>query len=100
MENVSSIAKLLALFKFQVGGCSYSLALVRAYGQPSGVTRRKDRDLNLHRVRAKANPYRIVPIESIVRGTLLVEDITIPGDCFIVDTIDGDMFLRVPTLSL
>ena len=99
-ESESFIAKLLSLFKFQAGTCSHSLALVQAYGQPPGSIRCKDKDLGLHRVRVKASPYKIIAIKSIVCGTLLVEDNSVPGDCFIVDTIDGDMFLCVPTLSL
>ena len=99
-ESESFVAKLLSLFKFQVGTHSHSLALVRACGQPPGRIRRKDRDLGLHCVRVKASPYKIIAIKSIVHGTLLVNDVDVPGDCFIVDTIDGDMFLRVPTLSL
>jgi len=40
----------------------------------------------------------IIPLESIVRGALLVEDTNTPGDFFVVDTVDGDMFLRIASL--
>lgn len=97
-ENGSFFAQLLCLFQLQVETHSHSLALVRVYGRPPGSTRRKDRDLGLYRVRVKGSPYAIVTIESIVRGALLVKDVDIPDECFVVDTIDGDMFLRTPTL--
>ena len=93
-------AQLLCLFQFYTDTQSYNLALIQTYGQPSGSIRRKDRDLGLHRLWLKNNPYAIITVESIVRGVLLVEDATIQGDYFVVDTIDGDMFLRMTTLSL
>lgn len=43
----------------------------------------------------KSSPYAILPLESIVCGALLVEDPDIQGDYFVVDTMDGDMFLRM-----
>ena len=99
-ESETFISQLLCLFKLQVETYSYSLALVRVFGQPPGRMRRRDKDLGLHRVRIKASPYRVIMVKSIVRGTLLVQDPNTPDEYFIVDTLDGDMFLRVPTLSL
>ena len=93
-------AQLLRIFCFQTDTCSHSVALVRTYGQPGGSHRRKDRDLGLYRVRVRSSPYKIIPIESIVRGAVLVQDADNPDDYFVVDTIDGDMFLRMTTLSL
>ena len=97
-ENGSFLAQLLSLFQFQAGTHSHSLALVQVYGQPPGSTRRKDRELGLHRVWVKSSPYAIVAVEWIIRGALLIEDTNIQGDCFVVYTIDSDMFLRIPTL--
>ena len=91
-------AQLLSLFQFQTDTQSHDLALIQVYSQPPGSTRRKDRDLGLHRLRLKNNPYTIVAVESIVRGALLVEDTTTQGDYFIVDTIDSDMYLRMSSL--
>jgi len=91
-------AKLLSLFKFQTDSQSHSLALVQVYSKPSGSVRRKDRELSLYRVRVRSNPYAIIALGSIVRGALLVEDTNFQGDYFVVDTVDGDMFLRMPTL--
>ena len=93
-------AQLLSIFQLQTDTLSHNLALVQEYGQPPGSTRRKDKDLGLYRLRLKNNPYTIIAAESIVRGALLVEDATIQGDYFVVDTIDGVMFLRMITLPL
>lgn len=98
-EGGSFFAQLLCLFKFQSGNRSHSLALTRTYGRPPGGIRRKDRELGLYRVRVKSSPYKIIALESIVRGAVLVEDTDNPGDYFVVDTIDGDMFLRMAALS-
>ena len=99
-KSGSFFAQLLCLFKVQAGTHSHSLALTRTYGPVSGSARRKDRELGLHRVRVKLSPYKIIAIGSIVRGAVLVEDADHPGEHFIVDTIDGDMFLRMIALSL
>ena len=92
-------AKLLSLFQFQAGTQSHSLALVQVYSRPPGNIRRKDRELGLYRVQVRSNRYAIIALDSIGRGALLVEDANIQGDYFVVDTVDGDMFLRMPTLS-
>ena len=99
-ESGFFFAKLLSLFQLQTDTQSHSLALVQVYGKPSGSTRRKDNNLGLYRVRVKPNPYAIIALDSIVRGALLVEDADIQGDYFVVDTVDGDMFLRIAALSL
>ena len=91
-------AQLLSLFQFQADTQSHSLALVQVYGRPPGSIRRKDRELGLHRVRVKSNPYAIITLDSIVRGALLVKDADTQGDYFVVDTVDGDMFLRMATV--
>ena len=93
-------AQLLSLFRVQADARSHSLALIRVYGRLPGSIRRKDKELGLHRVRVKNSPYAIIALESIVRGALLVEDADVQGDYFVVDTVDGDMFLRMATLSL
>lgn len=99
-EGRPFFAQLLSLFEIQTNTRSHALALVRVYGRPPGSIRRKDKDLGLYHVRVKSSPYVIIPLESIVHGVLLVEDADIQGDYFVVDTVDGDIFLRMPTLSL
>jgi hypothetical protein len=85
-------AQLVSLFQVQTDTQSHSLALVQAYNRPPGSTRRKDRELGLYRVRVMISPYAIIPLKSIIRGALLVEDADTQGDSFVVDTVDGDMF--------
>lgn len=91
-------ARILRLFRIAVGGQSYPFAYVKSYCRPPGQARRKDKDLGLHRVKVRANPYEIISVQSIVRGALLVQDSDNPDDYFVVDTIDADMFLRMQTL--
>lgn len=98
-KSGSFFAQLLCLFKIQAGTHSHSLALTQTYGPTPGSARCKDRDLGLYRVRVKLSPYKIIAIGSIVRGAVLVQDADNPSDHFVVDTIDGDMFLRMIALS-
>ena len=90
----------MSLFQLQTDTKLHSLALVRVYSRPPGSTRRKDKELGLYRVRVKSIPYAIIAIESIVRGALLVQDMDILDDYFVVDTVDGDMFLRMASVPL
>ena len=61
--------------------------------------RRKDKDLGLYRLQLKTKQYEIISLESIVRGALLVPDSARPGQYLVVDTVDGDMFLRMKSLT-
>lgn len=98
-RNGHCFARLLRLFKISISTESHLLAYVQSYCRPPGQVRRKDKDLGLYRVRKKANPYEITPIQSIVRGALLVQDSENPNDYFVVDTVDADMFLRMRHLT-
>lgn len=91
-------ARLLRLFKISVATESHYLAYVQSYCRPAGQARRKDKDLGLYRLRVKASPYEIISTESIVRGALLVQDSERSDDYFVVNTVDGDMFLRMQSL--
>jgi len=97
-EHGHFFARLLHLFKVTVGTQTHALAYVKRYSRPSGPLRRKDKDLGLYRLQSRANRFEIVPLESVVRGALLVPDSDNPEECFVVDTVDGDMFLRMKTL--
>jgi len=81
-----------------MGNQTYPVVYVKSYCRPSGQVRRKDKDLGLYRVRVKADPYEIISVQSIVRGTLLVQDSDNLDDYFVVDTVDADMFLRMKSL--
>ena len=97
-EHRYFFARILRLFKISTAMESHSLAYVQSYCRPVGQTRRRDKDLGLYRVRVKVNPYEIISTESIVRGALLVQDSERSDDYFIVNTVDGDMFLRMQSL--
>jgi hypothetical protein len=100
VEDAFFFAQLISLFQLQTDTKLHSLALVQVYSRPPGSTRRKDKELGLYRVRVKSSPYAIIAIGSIVRGALLVQDMDILGDYFVVDTVDGDMFLRMASVPL
>jgi hypothetical protein len=91
-------ARILRLFQIFVEMKPHYIAYVKVYCRPPGQVRRKDKDLGLHRVRVRANPYELISVQSIVRGALLVEDSDNPDDYFVVDTVDADMFLRMQSL--
>ncbi|KAK0461489.1 hypothetical protein IW261DRAFT_1576985 [Armillaria novae-zelandiae] len=98
-------AQLVLVFECVVHGTTYPLMLVRPFGEAVGPMTRKDRDLGFYRVRTKidSKPF-IVSIYSVIRGALLIEDVTNQGgwlvkDSFVVDMIGADMFLRMQKLS-
>ena len=95
-EDGHFFARILRLFQIDMGGQSHPVAYVKSYCRRRAG--RKDKDLSLYRVRVKANPYEIISVQSIVRGALLVQDSDSLDDYFVVDTVDGDMFLRMQTL--
>ncbi|KAK0467480.1 hypothetical protein IW261DRAFT_1680440 [Armillaria novae-zelandiae] len=98
-------AQLVLVFECVVHGTTYPLMLVRPFGEAVGPMSQKDRDLGFYRVRTKieSNPF-IISIYSVIRGALLIKDVTNQGgqpvkDYFVVDMIDADMFLRMQKLS-
>ncbi|KAG1903490.1 uncharacterized protein F5891DRAFT_946968 [Suillus fuscotomentosus] len=93
------LGRLLLLFECPVGDNVFPLALVHPYDAPIGVRLRKDKHLNLLRVRAKPRAQaEFFSTRSIIRGALLVHDENL--DYFVVDTVDTDMFLRVKEMHL
>ena len=98
LEDRNFFACLLHLFEVTVGKQSHALAYVKSYCRPSGPMRRKDKDLGLYRLQVKAKQYEIIPLDSVVRGALLVPDSDNPDEYLVVDTIDGDMFLQMKNL--
>ena len=99
MEHGHFFARLLHLFEVTVGEHLHAIAYVESYCRPSGSMRRKDKDLGLYRLQLKTKQYEIISLESIVRGALLVPDSARPGQYLVVDTVDGDMFLRMKSLT-
>ena len=98
LEHGHFFARLLHLFEVTVGERSHALAYVESYCRPPGSMQRKDKDLGLYRLQLKAKQYEIISLESVVRGALLVPDSKKPGQYLVVDTVDGDMFLRMKSL--
>jgi hypothetical protein len=97
-EDGHFFAHLLHLFQVTVGTQSHALAYVESYCRSPGPIRCKDKDLGLYRLQLKADQYEIISLESVVRGALLAPDSEHPGEYLIVDTVDGDMFLRMKSL--
>ena len=92
-------AQLIFVFSLTIGKIKYPLALV----QPLDATvsddqQEKDKDLGLIRVCAQPREHsEIFPVASIVRGAVLVKDLSenMEYDYLVMDIIDGDMFLRL-----
>lgn len=72
-----------------------SFALVQPLDAPTGSKTKVDKDLDFIRLRSrKQSESEFISVKSIIRGALLVEDRRRLGDFLVVDTVDGDWFLR------
>ena len=89
----------LHLFQVKFGTRLHSLAYVKPYCRPSGRMRCKDRDLGTYRLQLQASQSRIISLESVVCGALIVPDVDKPEEYLVVDTVDTDMFLRMKQLE-
>ncbi|KAH9901641.1 hypothetical protein C8Q73DRAFT_636091 [Cubamyces lactineus] len=89
-------AQLQFVFVCEFMGTRYPLALVRRLDVVN-TRRTVDRDLGLCRVRCTniRHASQFIPITSIVRGALITPDAEKASDSFVIDTVDGDMFLRL-----
>ena len=95
-EKVDFFAKLILIFSVEFEEREYPLALIQPLDRPTGTLRRKDRLLELFRVGAQPRDRpELISIHSIIRGAFIIPDFENTDDCFVVDTIDGDMFLRI-----
>ena len=93
--------RLVFLFTCQVGTRTYPLALIQALEKHlhQGPTRKTDRKLSIYRWKIRARSRcEIIPVDSLIRGAVLISDRKYTGDYFVIDTLDADMFLRVKTL--
>jgi hypothetical protein len=89
-------AQLLFIFTCTVAGRSFPICLTRPLDASTGQSQRaKDRDLRLHRLRAKPSTEFFFA-QSIVRGVPVIQDFDRVGDYFVMDVIDhsGDLFIR------
>jgi hypothetical protein len=89
-------ACLVFAFSFQVGDQQHLFALIHAYDAPTGMLRRKDKDLGLIRVRARPQKdAEFIPVQSIIRGAFIVPTFESVDEYHVVDIVDVDMFLRL-----
>ena len=93
--------RLVFLFTCRVGTKTYPLALVQALEKhsPQGPTRGIDKKLSIYRWKIHARSRcEIIPVDSLIRGAVLISDTKYQGDYFVIDTLDADMLLRVKSL--
>lgn len=96
--NKIIFAKLVFIFECRFEEVVEPLALVLPLDVPTGPRSRKDKDLGLHRVRAVPRiDCEFIPVQSIIRGAMLVQDQDTPDEYFVVDVVDTDMFMRMRT---
>jgi len=90
-------AQLACIFICRIANHDYRLALIQTLEKSTRQsTKAVDRELSILRwhIRARSR-CEVVPLDSIVRGAVLLEDTKNKGDYFVIDTLDGDMFLRL-----
>ncbi|KAG1797825.1 uncharacterized protein HD556DRAFT_1431036 [Suillus plorans] len=88
--------RLIFIFTCLVEGTSHPMALIQPCDAPIQNRPLKDRLLGLWRVGAQPqHKSEFIFTESIIRGALLLEDRSQPGDFLVVDSIDTDMFLHM-----
>jgi hypothetical protein len=89
------------MFTCRVRGQDCRLALVlplKKSIRPS--TRDDDKALSIHRWQAQdRDKCRVIPLDCIIRGAVLVKDPAHAKDYFLIDMLDGDMYLRVKGLA-
>ncbi|KAG1720903.1 uncharacterized protein EDB91DRAFT_1240362 [Suillus paluster] len=88
--------KLVLILTCTVGDVQYPVTLVLPYDQPVGIRPQKDKDFQFWHIKRKPRASaEFFSVHSIVRGCMIVEDVSRPDEFLIVDTIDTDMFLRM-----
>ncbi|KAI0324005.1 hypothetical protein GY45DRAFT_1314512 [Cubamyces sp. BRFM 1775] len=94
-ESRVGFAQLRLVFICEFEKTAYPIALVSNFDVATTRIPAMDADLGLHRVRQSADPV-FIPATSIIRGALLSDAFTAgQRDRFVIDTVDGDMFLRL-----
>lgn len=92
-------ARILSVFVCSVGSATYPVALVLPLDAPierSGLRHIKDQELSMHRVRARPRrEAEFISIHSIIRGAVLIQDSEKEGDFHVLDTLNGEMLLRM-----
>ncbi|KAI0084277.1 hypothetical protein BDY19DRAFT_1026392 [Irpex rosettiformis] len=90
------VCKLIRVFVYEtVNGQKLGLALVQPLNEQVR-SRPGDARLGLCRVREKQRQASIViPIRSVIRGTVIVEDVAHKGEYTVMDMLDTDTYLRM-----
>ncbi|KIJ15702.1 hypothetical protein PAXINDRAFT_76786, partial [Paxillus involutus ATCC 200175] len=91
----TTFVRLIFMFSCEIPDLgNFQLALVQPYTAGIGIQRRLDRDFKRTCVKAVPRPASIfIPLESIIRGTLLYPDPENCNEFLVVDHIDSNMFL-------
>ncbi|KAI0699097.1 hypothetical protein BC835DRAFT_1461472 [Cytidiella melzeri] len=94
-DEMSAFCKLILPFTYKYEETVYALALVQMCETPSGIRQPADRDLGLCRIREQPRRQsQVIPLRAVRRGALMVANPRSPGEHFVVDALDSDMFLR------
>ena len=92
----STFCRLVRVFTYAYAAQTYALALVQPYTTFIQSSQSVDRKLGLCRIHEKPrHESQIIPMRSIIRGALCIQDNEKEGDFLVLDTIDEDMFLRL-----
>ena len=74
-------------------------AFIQPYDSPIGALTTKEKEMELHRVRAQPRgSAEFVDARSIIRGVLLIPTFEKDGNYFVFDVLDADLFLRIKEL--
>ncbi|KAI0371886.1 hypothetical protein BV20DRAFT_992080 [Pilatotrama ljubarskyi] len=92
-DQTIGFAQLKFTFIYTFQDTPLPLALVRCL-DPVRSRSSLDRELGLLRLRPRES-LNFIPVECIVRGALVAKDFGHDGDFLAIDTVDGDMFLRL-----
>lgn len=97
LQGGPAFAQLVFIFTCQVNEKNYQLALVqplKKYLRPA--TKVQDKALSIHRWKAQSrDKCQVIPLDCVIRGAVLVKDPAYAADYFVIDMLDGDMYLRV-----
>jgi hypothetical protein len=95
-------AQLLSIFTIKCEGKAYRMALILPMDRPTLLLNRtRDRTLRLTRVRSRTRQGSIVvDAETIICGALLTSEHDSPGEFFVLDTIDDDLWWRMKSVKL
>jgi hypothetical protein len=95
-EAGNIFVQLIYVFQISLDGKTYPFALVKPLDAPVGRTTAKEKALKLFRVRARhRRESEFISVRSIIRGAVLAPDSKRQGDFFVMDVLEGDMFLRL-----